>query len=119
MLILPLRILKQVAMARQTENAILASRLAIWMLGDADYKIFLEASEETRAKRIQNREGGSLEEQRIKTKKRDINDHNRYLEIYNIDNSNYGFADLIINTDNLTAEEVAEKIYTFIKSDRR
>ena len=110
---------RQVAMAMQHENAILASRLAIRMLKDADYKIYLEASDSVRAKRIQKREGGTLEEQSARTKRRDEEDHKRYLKIYSIDNSSYDFADLIINTDNLTADEVANKIYTYIKNNRR
>lgn len=110
---------RQVDMAMSEDNVILASRLAIWMLKDADYKIFLEASDDIRVKRIQKREGGTIEEQSVKTKKRDESDHKRYLDIYGIDNSKYSFADLIIDTDNMNANEVADCIYNFIKSNRR
>ena len=48
---------RQASMARENENAILASRLAIWMLPEADVKVYLEASEKTRAERIMKREG--------------------------------------------------------------
>ena len=46
----------QVKLARKAPS-VLGSRLAIWMLKDADLKVFLTASLETRAKRIQKREG--------------------------------------------------------------
>ena len=39
------------------EPCVLGSRLAIWMLKDADFKVYLYASDETRAARVFNREG--------------------------------------------------------------
>src|SRR5574344_2446243 len=51
----------QVELARK-ESCVLGSRLAIWMLKEADLKVYLIASDELRAKRILNREGGDLEE---------------------------------------------------------
>ena len=56
---------RQVEMAMKEENCILASRLAIWMLEKADFKVYLTASAETRAKRILKREGGSFSQRNI------------------------------------------------------
>ena len=53
---------RQVEMAMKEDNCILGSRLAIWMLKDADLKVYLTASEETRASRVLKREGGTFEE---------------------------------------------------------
>ena len=53
---------RQVEMAMEQKDCILASRLAIWMLKEADLKVYLTATAETRAKRVYTREGGSLEE---------------------------------------------------------
>ena len=53
---------RQVEMAMAQENCVLGSRLAIWMLKDADFKVYLLASDLERARRITNREGGTLEE---------------------------------------------------------
>ena len=41
-------------------SSVLGSRLAIWMLKEADLKVFLTASPKTRAERIQHRRGGPL-----------------------------------------------------------
>lgn len=99
----------QVKLATE-QNSVLGSRLAIWMLKEADVKIFLTASPEVRASRILNREGGDLIEHQNKTAARDARDHQRYLNLYKIDNDDYSFADLIINTDRLSAKDVAEII---------
>lgn len=99
----------QVIMARE-EPSVLGSRLAIWMLEEADLKVFLTGSPETRAARIHSREGGSLEEQMAATNLRDKRDHDRYKRLYGIDNNDFSIADLTINTDRLDATQVADII---------
>jgi len=101
---------RQVKLAREAGGCILGSRLAIWMLPEADLKVYLSARPETRAKRIQLREGGRIRHIARFTDERDKQDHERYLRIYNIDNYNYSFSDLIIETDDLDPAEIAEKI---------
>jgi cytidylate kinase len=101
---------RQVSLAREEGGCVLGSRLAIWMLEEADLKVYLEASPQVRARRIVKREGGSLEEVAAFTAERDRQDHGRYLRIYNIDTDDYSFADLIINTDILTPVEIVEMI---------
>ena len=101
---------RQVQLARDDGGCVLGSRLAIWMLEEADLKVFLTAQPEIRAARIAKREGGSLDEVAAFTAERDRQDHSRYLRIYNIDNNNYGFADIVINTDNIEPGEIAEMI---------
>ncbi|MDR1445167.1 MAG: AAA family ATPase [Treponema sp.] len=98
---------RQTALAREEGGCVLGSRLAIWMLPEADLKVYLRARAETRAGRIVKREGGSLEEVTAFTAERDRQDRERYLRIYQIDNDDYGFADLIINTDDLTPDKIA------------
>ncbi|MDR0403244.1 MAG: AAA family ATPase [Treponema sp.] len=101
---------RQVALARNAEGCVLGSRLAIWMLPEADLKVYLKARPETRARRIVRREGGSLEEVAAFTTERDRQDTERYLRIYGIDNNDYSFADLVIETDSLTPEEIVSRI---------
>ncbi len=102
---------RQVEMAMEEDNCILASRLAVWMLKDADLKVYLTASEKTRAERIQKREGGSFEDRMRETLRRDRNDSARYMEVYGIDNSHpESVCDLIIETDNLTPEKIVDII---------
>lgn len=100
---------KQVKLAME-DDSILGSRLAIWMLEEADIKVFLTASPEVRASRIHQREGGVFQDRMKETVERDARDHARYLKIYSIDNNEYSFADLIINTDRMTPEEITEII---------
>jgi cytidylate kinase len=92
-------------------SCVLGSRLAVWVLREeADLKVFLDASEEERARRIQKREGGTFEEKLKETRTRDKNDHERYRRIYGIDNNDYGFCDLIVDTERHAPEEIAELI---------
>lgn len=100
---------RQVQMA-SSGNCVLGSRLAIWMLKDADLKVFLTATPLERAKRIHKREGGNLSEIISFTEKRDKNDNERYKKIYSLDNNNFLFADLIICTNRLDQYQVADII---------
>ena len=106
---------RQVEMAREEGGCVLGSRLAIWMLPEADLKVFLTARPETRAKRIQGREGNRLKDVADFTASRDRQDHERYLRIYNIDNDDYSFVDLVINTDGISPSEIAERIIAELK----
>lgn len=101
---------RQVSLAREDGGCVLGSRLAIWMLPEADLKVYLTASPETRARRIKAREGGSLEKIAAFTAERDKQDRERYIRIYRIDNDDYGFADLIIGTDSLNPARITELI---------
>jgi cytidylate kinase len=100
----------QVELARKEGGCVLGSRLAIWMLEEADLKVYLSASPETRAKRIHGREGGDLARITSFTEARDRKDHDRYLKIYDIDNNDYSFADLVIDTDEIIPSAIAEMI---------
>jgi cytidylate kinase len=106
---------RQVEMARKNGGCVLGSRLAIWMLEEADLKVFLTASPEIRAKRIQDREGSSSKDVADFTASRDKQDHDRYIRIYNINNDDYAFADIIIDTDNTGPVTIAEIIISEVK----
>ena len=99
----------------QKENCVLGSRLAIWMLKEADLKVYLYASDETRAERVFKREGGDLEEIKRFTAMRDGEDSKRYLKLYNIDNNDYKFVDLFIDTANYTPEQIVDQILEELK----
>jgi cytidylate kinase len=100
---------KQIELAAEGD-CVLGSRLAVWLLEDADLKVFLNASQEVRAKRIHRREGGAYEDVYKETLERDSRDHTRYLKLYNIDNEKYDFVDIIIDTAKFTPEEIASQI---------
>lgn len=101
--------------ARQVEQAqrdscVLGSRLAVWMLKEADLKVYLYASAEARARRILQREGGSLESIKAFTAMRDSDDTRRYKVLYNIDNTDCSIADMCIDTEQYAPEAIVTLI---------
>ncbi len=105
----------QVELAMQDGGCVLGSRLAIWMLKEADLKVYLRAKPEVQARRIFQREGGSLEDIAAFTAERDRQDKERYLRIYGIDNDDYSFADIVIDTDTIDPIQIAELIKNDLK----
>jgi len=101
---------RQVKLALDSNGCVLGSRLAIWMLKEADLKVYLHASDEIRIERIIKREGGDRNAVGDFTKKRDLHDHQRYLRIYNIDTNDYSFADLIIDANTNTPAQITDMI---------
>ena len=101
---------RQLELARAGGGCVLGSRLAIWMLEEADLKVYLRADARTRAARVLKREGECLESAASFTAERDHQDHLRYLRIYNLDNDNYEFADIIVDAGELNPDEIANII---------
>lgn len=95
-------------------QVILESRL--WFLCQPNaFKVFLNVSDEIASQRILNDKRTtdhflSPEEALEVTKKRNQDDQNRYLSLYNIDLWDSSQYNLTIDTSNLTPEEVVEKI---------
>jgi cytidylate kinase len=106
---------RQTKLAAESSGCVLGSRLAIWILKEADLKIYLDANPQTRAARIVNREGGNLEEVAEFTANRDKQDHDRYLRLYGIDTNDYKFVDLIIDTGKYNPEEITNMIVDLAK----
>lgn len=106
---------KQVEMARAGDT-VLASRLAIWKLEDADLKVYLDAPLPVRAARIRQRkrahghEPSDFESVLLETRERDDRDHDRYLKLYGIDNDEFRFADMVVDAGILHFEEIADRI---------
>ena len=85
------------------------------MLKEADLKVYLLASDDTRAKRVFNREGGDLQQIKDFTAMRDREDTGRYKEFYGINNNDYAFCDLIIDVNEKTPEEIVGLIVDDLK----
>jgi predicted cytidylate kinase len=99
--------------ARANPNIILESRLSAYMCarhGIEAFKICLDASPEVRMARIGVREGESVAEACAKTIDRQRSEAKRYLQYYGIDIEDKSVYDLVINTDDLTPEQVVETI---------
>jgi len=100
---------RQVELARQGE-CVIGSRLAIWMLPDATLRVYLTASAEVRARRIWSREGGEYDAVLAFTRDRDAKDRERYRRIYGIDNDDFSFADLVVNTEHFEPKAIVEVV---------
>ncbi|HLC47448.1 MAG TPA: cytidylate kinase family protein [Candidatus Norongarragalinales archaeon] len=87
-------------------NAILGSRLAIWLAG-ANLYVWLDAGLRERARRIATREGTSLKAALAATRKRDLENARQYRKIYGIDVGRHEFADIAIDTERNSAAQVA------------
>lgn len=92
-------------------NSVIGSRLAVWLLPEAILRVYLYADLETRAQRIFKREKTKdFEAVLHETHNRDLNDNERFKQIYNINNNQYEFVDLIVNTMYYTPETIADII---------
>ena len=100
---------RQVEMAKES-SCVLGSRLAIWMLKEADLKVYLLADDETRANRVFMREGGNLQEIMDFTSMRDREDSLRYQKLYQIDNNDFDFVDMKIDTALYNPQEIVDQI---------
>jgi cytidylate kinase len=100
---------RQVELAMEG-SCVLGSRLAVWMLTAADFRVYLHASESERARRVHEREGGEIAEIERFTALRDGEDSRRYKELYGIDNEDTSGVDLVVDTDVLMPEEIVELI---------
>ncbi|SDQ62215.1 (d)CMP kinase [Natronobacterium texcoconense] len=85
---------------------ILESRLAGWLAGDrADLRIWLDAPEEVRARRIEDRV-----ETEAEMRVREVSEAGRYESYYEIDIDDREFYDLSINTARWSKEGVFELV---------
>lgn len=90
----------------KSDDVLIDARLAGWMAKGADIKILLMAPLEARVRRIAKREGRSLEEVRKETLARERSEAKRYKKLYGIDVGDHSAFDLVLNTENLSEEEM-------------
>ncbi len=113
---------KLASYAAENNDFVLAARMPIWLDDETvlkklglvkkpsfDLKVWLDAPLEMRAKRIVQREGKTLAQVVTETAERDLANAKRFKKIYGINVSEHGFA-FVIDTEKLTAEQVAEII---------
>lgn len=105
---------RQVELA-SSGGCVLASRLAIWLLPRAGLRVYLSASAEERARRIAGREGTDWKQALEELVWRDARDRERYLGLYEIDVNEYGFADLIVDTERGGPDYVVQEILRALK----
>ncbi len=94
--------------ASEGNNLVFDSRTMPWLFKGESFKIWLKASERTRAKRIAGRDGKSDDKIIEGMRKRYESDKKIYKKLYGFDlGEDFSPFQLVINADELNAEEVA------------
>ena len=100
--------------SKECDDFIIDSRLAWHFIPDS-IKVKLVCNDEVRMKRVSERDEISLEDAKTKTIEREISEKTRYFNYYKIKNySDDKHFDLIIDTTNISIEEVSKKIDGFM-----
>jgi len=81
-----------------------------------DYKIWLEAPLEVRAKRLYEREGGDPELVKVYENQRDHDNRERYLQLYGVDIFDQSGVDWVLTTTHYNLEQVADMIVERLQS---
>jgi len=111
-----------VRIAREKDDIVIEGRLAGQLLersGIDAFKVFITASRKTRASRIAQREGTSREEELNRLKSREDSEKRRYLEFYGIDIDDLSVYDLVVDSNDISAQRVSEIVLEEIRKRRR
>ena len=99
-------------------DIVVTSYTAPW-LSKVGFKVWLEASVENRAKRMSKRDSTDLKEAEEATRARDVRNAKLYKELYGIDfGRDTKPFDMVIDTNALTPDQVADRILAKIKELR-
>lgn len=107
--------IKQLGIEREKDDVVIDSRLA-WHFVKNSFKVFIDVDIKTASKRLlkSNRDSEqvtNLKQAEENLKKRWQIENDRYTKIYNVNNLNIDNYDLVINSTNLTVDEIVEIIY--------
>jgi len=100
-------------MAVENDHIILESRLAAYMLTNNDipaFRIYLDASPDVRVARIGIRDNETIEKALVDTIERELSEKKRYMMYYGIDLNDTSVYDLMVNTDDIDADQVVQVI---------
>jgi cytidylate kinase len=104
-------------------NVLIDSQLSAYILKEkADFKILLTCHLETRVKRMCERDKTSYKEKVDETLRRELSEAERFKRLYNInlkdEDKKKEIYDLIVDTKNLTVDEVISRIESEIKKKK-
>jgi cytidylate kinase len=103
--------------ARDEDDLVLESRLAGWMAGEhADFKMWLNAPLEVRARRISEREDKAVDRAREETRARAESEASRYHDYYGIDIEDLSIYDLVLNTSRLDPNGVVGALRAVVEA---
>jgi len=100
---------------REEINFVIDGRLTAYFIHYADLKVFLDCNDEVRAERILKEKRNDEKSKNIrelikKIKQREQSERKRYENLYKIDYYDKNLYNLMIDTTNLSIEEVIEEI---------
>jgi predicted cytidylate kinase len=102
---------KKIIEIAQKGNIIIDSQLSAYILDSiAQFKILLTCPLELRVKRMAERDKTSYQNKLNETIIREESELERFEKLYRIDLNNVKIYNLILETENLTVEEIVEKI---------
>lgn len=104
----------------QREHAVLEGRLAGWhadRAGAEGFRVLLTATDQTRAQRLAKREDEPVREILQDMRARDASEAKRYEELYDLDPEDPDLYDLVVDTEDLGPDEVAETVLDALPDD--
>ena len=103
---------------RDNDNIIVESRLTGWLSYRANisaFRVFLDADIDERVRRVKKRDTPG--ETRKLLIEREESEIKRFRDFFNIDFTDKRIYDLVMDTDNITAQEAARRIYDMVISN--
>ncbi|MBI2651135.1 nucleoside monophosphate kinase [Candidatus Woesearchaeota archaeon] len=109
---------------KDNDDFVIDGRLSAFFIPNADLKVFLECDNKVRVERVMKDNRGEEKSKDItslaaKIKQREISERKRYKELYNADYYDKNLYDLMIDTTNLTPDEVVEEIINSINVNEK
>jgi len=106
------------AMCSEDSPEVVESRLSGWWAHNRELecvRVWVMVSEKERARRIQKREGGNLQECLMRSQQRQRDDKERYIALYGIDLDDMSPYSLVIDADQKSENEVFEIVNLELK----
>ena len=110
-------------LGKTKDNFVVDGRLTAFFIPHADIRIFLDADDKVRAKRIlldrrQHEKSSNLKEALGNIRKREESERKRYKKYYGINYMDKKFYNFVIDTTKLNPNQVVEKIIGFVKTKK-
>jgi len=111
-----------IRLAMKSDNVLVEGRLAGHLFQRRNipaFRVCVTATVRIRAERIASREGTTAEREMEKLIKREISEKGRYLSFYGIDIEDISVFDLVVDSGDISANEVAEFVAAEVRKMQR
>jgi cytidylate kinase len=107
----------QVEMSRG-KDVVVDSRLSAWVIEEPDLRIYLAVDRNERARRVSERDDIPMEQAIKLVTEREESERRRYREIYDIDVTDIGVYDIIINSGTFLPDDILKIALTALDAVR-